>query len=177
MRETKPLSRTRNGPEAATHGSVERGHLLRAVNQRSLTSPPQVLFDPPNSKAYATVAHASEQALLEIIQVEPTPPALTRLDMLRSLGNTHLTYVDGAVTAAASNNRAPHRECGDLLEGRRQAPRGSRIVSAESDGYGTGDHQLIRATKSRRGRPRPLATPPALLLPIRRGLSWCACSS
>ena len=51
---------------------TQQGRAELSIPWRYITSPPPALFDPANSKEYATVSYAAEQAMLTVIQLDPT---------------------------------------------------------------------------------------------------------
>ena len=51
---------------------TQQGRAELSIPWRYITSPPPALFDPANSKEYATVSSQAEQAMLAVIQMDPT---------------------------------------------------------------------------------------------------------
>ena len=51
---------------------TQQGRAELSIPWRYITSPPPALFDPANSKEYATVSYATEQGMLAALQLDPT---------------------------------------------------------------------------------------------------------
>jgi putative aldouronate transport system substrate-binding protein len=51
---------------------TQQGRAELSLPWRYITSPPPALFDPANSREYATIASTTEQAMLAVLQLDPT---------------------------------------------------------------------------------------------------------